>query len=425
MPKTKQKKIETEPPRRQATRASAAVTSVPIPKKTLVGSKKRATAGASRKAVRPKTAVETTVVLASVSVPKPASRRVLRRVSSPAAPVTDALPKESLAQKRPRQATKPKPPAPAPVSRPIPSTKTVNRPSIQKVDQSAPAPVAPVAAPAAVSDQSRTDAIETLAVSAAPPTLALGEEVIRAEDVFKAFDIGTQMVLVLKGVTFSVTRGDFMVLFGASGCGKSTLLHILLGLEPPTKGLIRFLGEDMYLGRSEDDRAQFRKHHIGMVYQQSNWVKSLTVLENVAFPMMLLGEDKTKSLEKAYDTLKVMKMENWANYHPMELSGGQQQRVAVARAIITDPEVLVADEPTGNLDYEAGQNLMYLLNDLNHMGKTIIMVTHDLEYIQYSKTALNMKDGRIEGIYRDKDKATLESKLTYKKADFSALEKQP
>ena len=260
-----------------------------------------------------------------------------------------------------------------------------------------------------------------VSVQSAPPA---GPEIIRADEVFKAFDIGTQMVLVLKGVTFSVTRGDFMVLFGASGCGKSTLLHILLGLEPPTKGTVTFLGEDMYANRDEDDRAQFRKHHIGMVYQQSNWVKSLTVLENVAFPMMLLGVDKTTSLEKAYATLQIMKMENWADYHPMELSGGQQQRVAVARAIITEPEVLVADEPTGNLDYEAGQNLMYLLNDLNQMGKTIIMVTHDLEYIRYSKTALNMKDGRIEGIYRDQDKTTLESKLTYKKADFSALEKQ-
>lgn len=256
------------------------------------------------------------------------------------------------------------------------------------------------------------------------PIVGLGEEVIRAEGVIKAFDIGTQMVLVLKGVTFAVTRGDFAVLFGSSGCGKSTLLHILLGLEPPTKGTITFLGEDMYAGRTEDDRAQFRKHHIGMVYQQSNWVKSLSVLENVAFPLMLLGKEKTECLEKAYETLKLMKMENWAHYHPMELSGGQQQRVSVARAIITDPEVLVADEPTGNLDYEAGQNLMYLLNDLNNMGKTIIMVTHDLEYIRYSKTALNMKDGRIEGIYRDGDKDILESKLTYKKADLSVLEKK-
>lgn len=255
------------------------------------------------------------------------------------------------------------------------------------------------------------------------PSTFSGEEVIRADNVIKAFDIGTQMVLVLKGVTFSVKRGDFAVLFGSSGCGKSTLLHILLGLEPPTKGTITFLGEDLYAGRSEDDRAEIRKHSIGMVYQQSNWVKSLSVLENVAFPLMLLGHDKTKSLEKAYDTLKLMKMENWANYHPMELSGGQQQRVSVARAIITDPEVLVADEPTGNLDYEAGQNLMYLLNDLNNMGKTIIMVTHDLEYIRYSKTAFNMKDGRIEGIYREQDKADLEAKLTYKKVDVSALEK--
>ncbi len=252
---------------------------------------------------------------------------------------------------------------------------------------------------------------------------SLGETIIEAKDVFKAFDIGTQMVLVLKGVSFTVSRGDFMVLFGASGCGKSTLLHILLGLEPPTKGQITFLGEDMYAGRNEDDRAQFRKYHIGMVYQQSNWVKSLTVLENVAFPLMLLGKEKTECLEKAYETLKIMKMETWAHYHPMELSGGQQQRVAVARAIITEPEVLVADEPTGNLDYEAGQNLMYLLNDLNHMGKTIIMVTHDLEYIRYSKTALNMRDGRIDGIYRDQDKSALEAKLAYKKADLSVLEK--
>lgn len=250
-----------------------------------------------------------------------------------------------------------------------------------------------------------------------------GQVIIEAQDVFKAFDIGTQMVLVLKGVSFTVAKGDFMVLFGASGCGKSTLLHILLGLEPPTKGKIIFLGEDMYAGRNEDDRAQFRKHHIGMVYQQSNWVKSLTVLENVAFPLMLLGKEKTECLEKAYETLKIMKMETWAHYHPMELSGGQQQRVAVARAIITEPEVLVADEPTGNLDYEAGQNLMYLLNDLNQMGKTIIMVTHDLEYIRYSKTALNMRDGKIDGIYRDKDKSALEAKLTYKKADFSVLNK--
>lgn len=297
-----------------------------------------------------------------------------------------------------------------------------------RTTEKTPEPAVTPPTPVASSTPSVEPSVQSAGVSSnnlAPlSTDSLGEEIIRAEGIIKAFDIGTQMVLVLKGVTFSVRRGDFAVLFGSSGCGKSTLLHILLGLEPPTKGTITFLGEDMYAGRSEDDRAQFRKLHIGMVYQQSNWVKSLSVLENVAFPLMLLGKEKTECLEKAYETLKLMKMENWAHYHPMELSGGQQQRVSVARAIITDPEVLVADEPTGNLDYEAGQNLMYLLNDLNHMGKTIIMVTHDLEYIRYSKTALNMKDGRIEGIYRDADKAILESKLTYKKADLSVLEKK-
>ncbi len=304
----------------------------------------------------------------------------------------------------------------APLSRTARTTEKIPEPTVT--------PPAPVASPAPSVEPSVQSAAASSNNLTPLSTDSLGEEIIRAEGIIKAFDIGTQMVLVLKGVTFSVRRGDFAVLFGSSGCGKSTLLHILLGLEPPTKGTITFLGEDMYAGRSEDDRAQFRKLHIGMVYQQSNWVKSLSVLENVAFPLMLLGKEKTECLEKAYETLKLMKMENWAHYHPMELSGGQQQRVSVARAIITDPEVLVADEPTGNLDYEAGQNLMYLLNDLNHMGKTIIMVTHDLEYIRYSKTALNMKDGRIEGIYRDADKAILESKLTYKKADLSVLEKK-
>jgi len=300
------------------------------------------------------------------------------------------------------------------------SKKTLSKQGVRLVSQ----PVEPEPSPL-TSESQETTAEESVAEqSLVQHPGNIGEEIIRAEGVIKAFDIGTQMVLVLKGITFTVTRGDFAVLFGSSGCGKSTLLHILLGLEPPTKGTITFLGEDMYAGRSEDDRAQFRKHHIGMVYQQSNWVKSLSVLENVAFPLMLLGEDKTKSLEKAYETLKLMKMENWAHYHPMELSGGQQQRVSVARAIITDPEVLVADEPTGNLDYEAGQNLMYLLNDLNSMGKTIIMVTHDLEYIRYSKTALNMRDGRIEGVYRDADKAALESKLLHKKADLSVLNQE-
>lgn len=349
-------------------------------------------------------------------------RRTVRRVSLPEVPNLAPAPAKKAPKRAVRQTALPEASVSLSAGTKAPAELSVRR-SVPSVTAPAASPQpASVSTPA--SNPSPRPSAFSLPAAPAAPTPQTGDEIIRATDVFKAFDIGTQMVLVLKGVTFSVTLGDFMVLFGASGCGKSTLLHILLGLEPPTKGTITFLDEDMYAGRSEDDRAQFRKYHIGMVYQQSNWVKSLTVLENVAFPMMLLGEDKTKSLEKAYDTLKVMKMENWAHYHPMELSGGQQQRVAVARAIITDPEVLVADEPTGNLDYEAGQNLMYLLNDLNHMGKTIIMVTHDLEYIQYSKTALNMKDGRIEGIYRDKEKTTLESKLTYKKADFSSLEKK-
>lgn len=205
-----------------------------------------------------------------------------------------------------------------------------------------------------------------------------------------------------------------MVIFGPSGCGKSTLLHVLLGLEPPTKGKVIFFGKDLYAGTSEDDRAQFRKEHIGTVYQQANWIKSLSVLENVAFPLMLVGENKLTSLERAFESLRLLKMDHWADYSPSELSGGQQQRAALARAMITQPDVIFADEPTGNLDFESGQNLMQLLRELNNIGKTIVMVTHDMEYIKYAKSAVNLRDGRLEHVYRQEEMSLLVDAYTFK-----------
>lgn len=220
--------------------------------------------------------------------------------------------------------------------------------------------------------------------------------VIEVKDIKKNFMVGKQQIDVLKGITFNVHMGDFLVILGPSGCGKSTLLHVILGLEEPSSGTIRFLDRDLYEGTDEDIRSEFRKYHVGMIYQQPNWVKSMNVLENVAFPLMLLGQGKAEALQKALEMLKQVDMEEWAEYMPTELSGGQQQRVALARGLVHNPEVIIADEPTGNLDFQSGQNVMELLSRLNReLGKTIIMVTHDLEYLRYAKNAVRMLDGAI------------------------------
>lgn len=240
--------------------------------------------------------------------------------------------------------------------------------------------------------------------------------IIKVEDIHKTFQVGDQQVEVLKGIEFEAMSGDFIVVFGPSGCGKSTLLHTILGLERPTNGRVLFFGEDMYLNTKEDDRSEFRKRHIGMVYQQPNWVKSLTVLENVSFPLLLLGVDKTKAQEKARWFLEAVDMANWADYVPTELSSGQQQKISLARSLINNPEVIIADEPTGNLDFASGQEIMSLLANLNsEQGKSIIMVTHDLEYIKYSKSVIRMLDGRVIGIYGAGEKQDLLKSLDYKR----------
>lgn len=243
-----------------------------------------------------------------------------------------------------------------------------------------------------------------------------GKFILDVEDVQKSFQVGLQEVNILKGVSFKVKDGDFMIIFGPSGCGKSTLLNTLLGLEPPTKGKVSFIEVDLYAGTNEDDRAIVRKKHIGMIYQQPNWIKALNVVENVGFPLTLLGMEKEESITKALGMLDQVSMKDWAYYSPTELSSGQQQRVALARALISNPLMIVADEPTGNLDFEAGQIVMKLLSDLNKTdGKTVIMVTHDLEYLKYCKTALRMLDGQVVGIYDAKDHDKIFKDIKYKR----------
>ncbi len=250
------------------------------------------------------------------------------------------------------------------------------------------------------------------------------KKIITATDIVKVFKVGMQDVQVLKSVTLEVDDGDFMIIFGPSGCGKSTLLHIILGLESPTTGKVMFSGSDMYTSTTEDDRSTIRKQLVGMVYQQPNWIKSLKVAENVGFPLMLLGHEKTEAYQKAVEVLKSVSMQDWADYYPTELSSGQQQRVALARSLINDPKIIIADEPTGNLDYEAGQEMMQLLYDVNkNQGKTIIMVTHDLEYMKFAKTAVRMLDGQIIEKLHGDQKSKLTGSLKSKRLKVSLRDK--
>ena len=240
--------------------------------------------------------------------------------------------------------------------------------------------------------------------------------IIQVKDISKSFRVGEQDIPVLKNVSFTVNQGDFLVIIGPSGCGKSTMLHIILGLEDPTSGQIVFDDYNLYGGTSEDERSEFRKTHVGMVYQQANWIRSLSVKENVVFPLLLMNQEETAANQQALAKLKLVDMQDWADYIPTELSGGQQQRVALSRALVNDPEVIIADEPTGNLDFEAGQSLMQLLQTFNQQyKKTVIMVTHDLEYLKYAKRALRFFDGQIAEEIKDPSRYSQDSNYRSKR----------
>lgn len=231
--------------------------------------------------------------------------------------------------------------------------------------------------------------------------------IIRVKNLYKSFRVGGNDVPVLKNVSLQIEEGDFVIIFGPSGCGKSTLLHCILGLEEPSQGSVEVYNVNLYPG-SEDFRSDFRKKHIGMVYQQSNWIKSLSVIENVAFPLILGGSTMDESQGKALASLTNLQMDQWAGYNPAEISSGQQQKVSLARAIVSDPPIIVADEPTGNLDFDSGQELMRLLSSLNKdLKKTIVMVTHDLDYLKFAKTAIRMFDGQIVKEYKDGNRSKM------------------
>jgi putative ABC transport system ATP-binding protein len=222
--------------------------------------------------------------------------------------------------------------------------------------------------------------------------------IIEVKNVYKSFKVGKGEVPVLKGINLQIEAGEFVIIFGPSGCGKSTLLNTIVGLEKPTSGEVTVIGEKFY-DKKPDERATIRRRKFGIIHQQPSWVKSLNVIENVAFPLCIEGESERKALKRASVILNLFRLEEFEKNLPTELSGGQQQRVTVTRALISEPLILIADEPTGNLDTVSAADLMYALQFLNSESKrTIIMVTHNPEYESYADKVVKMEDGRIKEI---------------------------
>ncbi len=226
----------------------------------------------------------------------------------------------------------------------------------------------------------------------------LNTPTLEVKNLKKSFLVGKEAISVLKELNLKVGFGEFVVILGPSGCGKSTLLNTILGLEQPTEGQVLVRGKDIYT-MDEDGRATFRRQKFGVVYQQPNWVRSLNVIENVAFPLNIAGVSHSEAMKRARNILYLFKFDNYAKYYPMELSGGQQQKLSMCRALVSNPWIIMADEPTGNLDTVTAEDLMYDLKVLNSESKrTIVMVTHNPAYERYATKLVYMEDGKIKRI---------------------------
>lgn len=217
---------------------------------------------------------------------------------------------------------------------------------------------------------------------------------IETKNLTKIFRTDEVETTALNNVSLRVNDGEFVAVMGPSGCGKSTLLNLLGLLDNPTSGQLFFLDDEVSSFR-EKQRANLRKRNIGFVFQNFNLIDELNVFENVELPLIYLGMGKSERKHKVHAVLERMQIMHRRNHFPLQLSGGQQQRVAVARAVVANPKLILADEPTGNLDSVNGEEVMMLLSQLNNSGATIIMVTHSQHDASYAKRVVHLFDGQI------------------------------
>ena len=219
--------------------------------------------------------------------------------------------------------------------------------------------------------------------------------VITVKDLYKVYRIGENRVRALNGVSFSINRGEFCAIVGTSGSGKSTLLNMLAGLEKPTKGEIIIVGEHMET-KNENQLVRFRREHIGFIFQSFNLMGTMNAVENVALPLTFQGVPKRERMKRAKKMVHMVGLDRYWDHRPNQMSGGQQQRVAAARAMVTDPAMVMADEPTGALDSNSSRMLLTMLTELNErLDATILMVTHDAFSASYCHRILFIKDGKI------------------------------
>ena len=227
------------------------------------------------------------------------------------------------------------------------------------------------------------------------------EEVLRLDGITKIYQMGLTQVKALDGINLSVKQGEWISVIGPSGSGKSTLLHILGLLDKPTAGSMHIDGIDVFK-LNDVARSHIRGKKIGFIFQSFHLISSLDAIENVMLPMMFYGVPHDKRVERAKKALETLGMGDRMHHRPSELSGGQKQRVAIARSLVNDPSILLADEPTGNLDSKSGEDVMGIFDQLHKDGRTIIVVTHNANVASHSQKIVKIKDGLVEKIEKGK-----------------------